>query len=93
MHRQVINYTHPKEYKGVRFNSQYNQLRIKAIVEEYCLKCDLFMGKEHDFSECNMTDIRKHGEIVKKKTCPFDYIAVSIDEETLKGRIRCKSEE
>jgi hypothetical protein len=40
---------------------------MKAIVEEYCLKCDLFMGKEHDFSECNMTDIRKHGEIVKKK--------------------------
>lgn len=88
-----MKYTHPKEYIGVRFNREYTQIRMRAIVEEYCLKCDLFMGKEHDFSECQMTDKWKDGRIVKKKTCPFKFISVPIDEETLKNSfIKCKVE-
>lgn len=87
-----MNYIHPDEYKGLKFNSPYNQLRIKAIVEKYCLKCDLFMGNEHDFSECQMYDKRKNGKIAKHKTCPFDYIAIPLDKETLKSDIKCKLE-
>ncbi len=73
-----MKYTHPKKYKGVRPDIQLKQQRIKAIVEKYCLKCSLFNGKEHDFSECCMWDIWKHGKIIKKKTCPFEYVEVGI---------------
>ena len=36
------------------------------------------MGKEHDFKECIMNDIRRDGKIVKHKTCPFEWIAVPL---------------
>ena len=49
-----MNYTHPKEYKGLRFSTPNNQKIRKAYVEANCLKCDKFCGKEHDFVECNM---------------------------------------
>ena len=65
-----MEYTHPKKYKGVRPDIPLKQQRIKAIVEEYCLRCSLFNGKEHDFSECCM-----EGE---EKTCPFEYVEVGI---------------
>lgn len=88
-----MKYIHPKKYKGVRYNTQRKQLRMRAIVEEYCLKCDLFMGKEYDFSECRMIDKRKDGRIVKMKTCPFKFMSIPIDEETLKNSfIKCKVE-
>ena len=89
-----MKYVHPKEYKGVKFNTERNQIRMRAIVEEYCFKCDLFIGKEHDFSECRMTDKWKDGKVISKKTCPFPYIAMPVDIETLKNScIKCEVEE
>lgn len=89
-----MNYIHPKEYKGIKINTERSQIRTRAIVEEYCLKCDLFMGKEHDFSHCRTTDLWSKGEIVKKKTCPFNSLAVSVDIVELQEYwIKCKIEE
>ena len=89
-----MKYTHPKEYKGLRFNTERSQIRMRAIVEEYCLKCDLFIGKEHDFSECRMADKWKDRKVIAKKTCPFPNLAVPIDIETLKNSyIKCEVEE
>lgn len=73
-----MKYTHPKEYKGTRLNTPNGELLMKVTVEKYCLKCDLFMGQEHDFKECQMHDIWKDGKIVKRKTCPFDCMEVSV---------------
>ena len=42
-----MTYKHPKEYKGVR-----NQDMARLYVEENCLKCSEFCGRDHDFSEC-----------------------------------------
>lgn len=42
-----MTYTHSKEYKGV-----IHQDRQRLFVEENCLKCSEFCGKEHDFEEC-----------------------------------------
>ncbi|NRT77664.1 hypothetical protein [Clostridium beijerinckii] len=84
-----MKYVHPKHYNGLKFDTPHNQDIVKARVEKYCLKCDLFMGKEHDFSECQTFDKRKNGEIVEKKNCPFDNMAVSL----IQPEIRCKTEE
>lgn len=50
-----MEYVHPQKYKGIKIDTPNNQAITKAYVEANCLKCDLFMGKEHDFSECNKT--------------------------------------
>jgi len=89
-----MEYIHPKEYRGLKFNTEHRQIRTRAIVEEYCLKCDLFMGKEHDFSECRVTDLWSNGVIIKHKTCPFSNLAIPIDEKELKRNwIKCQVEE
>jgi|GEM_PF-3040722 len=89
-----MKYVHPKEYTGIRFNTERNQIRTRAIVEEYCLKCDKFMGKDHDFSECRITDLWSKGKIIKKKTCPFNNLAVSVDiVELQENWIKCKVED
>lgn len=72
-----MKYKHPKEYKGIKINTKNNQLITKARVDKYCLKCDLFMGREHDFSDCQMFDKWEDGKIIKHKTCPFN-MAVSL---------------
>ena len=76
-----MEYIHPKEYKGIKNNTKNNQLITKARVDKYCLKCELFMGREHDFSNCQIFNKWKDGKIIKKKTCPecFD-MAVSLIE-------------
>lgn len=51
-----MEYTHPHKYKGLKFDTPNNQGIMKEYVEANCLRCDLFMGKEHDFSECNMRE-------------------------------------
>ena len=51
----AMEYVHPQKYKGIKFDTPNAQARMKLYVEENCLKCDLFMGKEHDFAECNHT--------------------------------------
>jgi len=35
------------------------------IVEKYCLKCDIFMGKEHNFSKCQTFDKWQNGGAYK----------------------------
>ncbi len=47
------------------------------------------MGKEHDFSECQTADKWENGGIIKKKTCPFDNMVVSL----IQPQIKCKVEE
>lgn len=44
-----MKYKHPKIYKGIR-----NQDIARQMVEENCLKCDKFMGQDHDFAECDI---------------------------------------
>lgn len=89
-----MEYKHPKQYIGIKFNTERKQIRTRAIVEEYCLKCDLFMGKEHDFSECRISDLWSNGKVIRKKTCPFDNVAVPVDnEELIKYWIKCKVED
>lgn len=83
-----MEYVHPGHYKGLRVDTPNNQNIRRAIVEEYCLKCDQFMGQEHDFSECQTFDKWENGKIVKKKTCPFKYVAVSL----IDPQIECKIE-
>ncbi len=46
-----MEYKHPKKYVGMSENL-HMQHRIRQKVEAMCLKCEKFMGKEHDFSEC-----------------------------------------
>lgn len=85
-----MEYTHPKHYEGLKVDTPNSQLVARAIVEEYCLKCDKFMGKEHDFSECRTHDIWKNGRIIKKKMCPFDCMAVSLIEPGME--VKCRVE-
>ena len=73
-----MEYIHPKHYNGVKFDSSNNQKITMEIVEKYCLKCDTFMGKEHDFSKCQTIDKWQNGKIVKNKTCPFINITVPL---------------
>jgi hypothetical protein len=54
-----MKYTHPAHYTGLKYDSKDNQKRIRVKVEAFCLKCDKFMRKQHDFREC------------KPDTCPF----------------------
>ena len=79
-----MKYIHPAKYKGVKFDTPHNQLVRKALVEANCLKCDLFCGKEHDFSECKIFG--------KDTTCPPECRrGVSlIDTES---EIKCESED
>jgi len=58
-----MEYIHPKKYDCIR-----NQNIARLIVEENCLKCDKFMGAEHDFAECDLTG----------KYCPKPYKAPSL---------------
>lgn len=48
-----MKYIHPKRYFGLKFDTDNQQLIMKAYVEHNCLKCDKFCGRNHDFSECN----------------------------------------
>ena len=73
-----MEYIHPKQYKGLKFDTPNNQKIKMEIVEKYCLKCDLFMGKEYDFSECQTYDKWQHGKVIKEKTCPFNDISVPL---------------
>lgn len=47
-----MEYVHPKTYKGLRIDTPNNQAIKKAYVERNCFRCDLFCGRDHDFSEC-----------------------------------------
>jgi len=47
-----IGYVHPAKYNGLKYGSPLKQIQTRCKVEYYCLACDKFMGKEHDFSEC-----------------------------------------
>lgn len=73
-----MEYIHPKHYQGLKVDTPNNQNIVKLRVEKYCFKCDLFMGNEHDFSECRVNDKWENGKVVLPKTCPFDHIAVAL---------------
>lgn len=84
-----MEYVHPKQYIGVKFDTPCNQEITRNKVEEYCLKCDLFIGQEHDFSECQFYDKWEDGKVIKKKTCPFNSTATSI----IQPIVKCKVED
>lgn len=48
-----MKYLHAKQYEGADKNPHI-QFRVKQHVENNCLKCEKFCGKEHDFKECNL---------------------------------------
>ncbi len=50
-----MNYEHPLKYAGI-LDCDSAQGRAKLMVEENCLKCENFMGQEHDFSNCNFKE-------------------------------------
>ena len=83
-----MKYIHPKRYDGLKFDTPNNQNIVRARVEKYCLKCDKFMGKEHDFSECRIFEKWENGKVVDKQTCPFDNVAVSL----IYPEVRCEIE-
>ena len=64
-----MKYIHPEHYEGLKFDSEFRQAIARRYVERNCLKCDLFAGKDHDFSECNVC---MHMPILTKGkiTCP-----------------------
>jgi len=83
-----MKYVHPAKYKGLKVDTPNNQLITKALVETNCLKCDLFCGKEHDFSECNRHIV---GSRAKDCTCPPECRrGVSLIQPGME--IRCESE-
>lgn len=82
-----MEYTHPKRYEGIKSVTEHSQNIIRNRVEKYCLKCDIFMGKEHDFSECRANDEWKNDKLVKIKTCPFPNVAVSLIEPQVKYKV------
>lgn len=53
-------YKHPATYKGSEGRSENYQNMLRCIVEKYCLKCDDFIGKDHDFSECKDACCERH---------------------------------
>ena len=59
-----MSYKHPDKYRGVY--GELFQIRARAQVEINCLRCDLFNGIDHDFSECN----RKYWS--DECTCPLE---------------------
>ncbi len=69
-----MTYKHPKKYKGIR-----NQDIARQMVEENCLKCENFMGQEHDFNECDFRhpcfDGFRHPSIYAK-----DFVTMKIEE-------------
>ena len=83
-----MKYVHPAKYKGLKVDTPNNQLIAKAFVETNCLKCDLFCGKDHDFSECNRHIV---GSRAKDCTCPPECRrGVSLIQPGME--IRCESE-
>ena len=85
-----MKYVHPKRYKGVKPDTTNSQNISRLLVEQYCIKCDLFMGKEHDFSECNTYDKWDNGKVVRRKTCPFPHVAVPLIDPEM--HIKCEIE-
>jgi len=83
-----MDYIHPKHYKGLELDTPNSQDNVRARVESYCLKCDVFVGKEHDFSKCQTFNKLENGKIIHTKTCPFPYVIVSV----IQPRIRCNVE-
>ena len=71
-------YIHPEKYEGVLIRSDLGNKILKQRVENYCLRCDLFMGKEHDFSECRLHDVWENGKVSQRKTCPFENMGGSL---------------
>ena len=69
-------YIHPLKYQGIR-----NQNIARLIVEENCLRCSEFMGKDHDFCNCDLTG----------KNCPVPFKAPALL--YTKDFIKCKVEE
>lgn len=82
-----MKYVHPRHYKGTSTLTEHGQNVTRNMVEEYCLKCDKFMGKDHDFSECQINDKRENGNVVKEKTCPFKFMSVPLFEPIVKCEI------
>lgn len=80
-----MEYIHPQKYKGVRPDTPDNQAITKEYVEANCLRCDLFMGREHDFSECNRVWSSPN------TTCP-DECRRGVSLINPYGFIKCKSE-
>lgn len=70
-----MRYIHPKAYKGIR-NTPTSQNVQKLFVEENCLKCSEFCGKEHDFTECK--------PLYHKCPQPIKYPALVNPEEFIK---------
>lgn len=83
-----MRYIHPAKYKGLKFNDSHNQTVCKALVEKNCLKCDLFCGKEHDFSECKRNFYSKSNEI----TCPLEC-RKGVSLINPESEIKCESED
>ena len=78
-----MKYIHPKEYKGIR-----NQDRARQMVEDNCLKCSEFCGREHDFAECfGLTD---RGQPIIGIKCPKPFRIPSINAKEL---IKCEVDE
>jgi hypothetical protein len=79
-----MTYTHPKHYEGFSDN-EHISYRVKQKVERICLACDKFMGKEHDFTECDYKPFKKC------ETCPKEEPIVSAYE--LNEPLKYESEE
>ena len=48
-----MKYVHPDRYKNGGLSTPA-QIRTRARVEVNCLRCNKFMGAEHDFLECGL---------------------------------------
>lgn len=67
-----MTYKHPNRYAGSSENNHV-QFRTKQFVESNCLKCENFMGKEHNFEDCSF-NIHKRPMCNKSfKTVDFSY--------------------
>lgn len=47
-----ITYKHPHRYKGMKITTEERYRIFLNHVETNCFRCELFMGREHDFEDC-----------------------------------------
>lgn len=81
---------HPKRYMntltGTVLDTEKVQMRYRWLVENYCRKCTMYEGKNHDFREC----CTQKGKMLTKCPKVFGKIVIPDDKDI---EIACVVEE
>ena len=60
-----MTYKHPEKYQGERLSHE----SACRFVEDKCMKCDRFMGNDHNFEDCRKDVTNRDGITIKILDC------------------------